>query len=312
MRNIIIILLSFIWLSSFLLGAECKLPASLIPLEKKGPSKLLQINGDIKHNTKALENMCVHLLSFRERKYPWRMILIYNPANENGPFWFLPHDDENTAFSAAVYSTKKYGGGFLAVLSDNNRYYLGQDPNRNFGESLQSASTCRKQMYPAPLYSRYVFQIIDIFRKQGMPYLAMHNNKNGWYGNGGTGGISILKKSNSVKSYSSGKVKVGHKEGIKDEDSMIYIAGIDSAPPSRKLNRLLRSGIHVKYEIVNQSNNDCSMSNYVVLEKGGNYYNIETERGDLAAQKVMIDKLMSVLGISPIESAKKKHGLGLF
>jgi hypothetical protein len=237
----------------------------------------------------------MYQVAFRENKFLWKMLLVFNPKKKNGPFWFLPHDDENTAFSSAVYATKKYGGGFLSVESNGGRYFMGQDPNRNFGETTQTARTCNKQKFAAPKYSRNVFQIIDAFKKKGQPYLAMHNNKNGWYGNGGTGGISIQHSSVSTKSYLSGKVKIGQKKGIKDEDSLVYIAGTSTIPPNSKLNSLLKGGMHTKYEVVNKNNNDCSMSNYVVLKKGGNYYNIESEHGDMIAHKQMIDQLMKIL-----------------
>ena len=273
----------------------CVLPKSLANTQNMQITRILSGSSDLKRNANSLKAMCVYSITFQENKSPWKMILVYNPVKTNGPFWFLPHDNENTAFSSAVYATKKYGGGFLAVESHGSRYFMGQDPNRNFGETAQTAHACSKQKYAAPKYSKNIFRIIDVFKKRGMPYLAMHNNKNGWYGNGGTGGISIQKSSHSTKSYPSGKVKVGHRMGIKDEDSLVYIAGTSAIPNSTKLNNLLNSGLHTKYEIVNRYNNDCSMSNYVVLRKGGHYYNIESEHGDLVAQKQMIDQLMNIL-----------------
>jgi hypothetical protein len=274
----------------------CTLPKSLVYTKNMSIIKLSsRKNPDLKRNWKSLKSLCMYQVAFRENKFLWKMLLVFNPKKKNGPFWFLPHDDENTAFSSAVYATKKYGGGFLAVESHGGRYFMGQDPNRNFGETTQTARTCNKQKFAAPKYSRNVFQIIDAFKKKGQPYLAMHNNKNGWYGNGGTGGISIQHSSISTKSYLSGKVKIGQKKGIKDEDSLVYIAGTSTIPLNSKLNSLLKGGMHTKYEVVNKNNNDCSMSNYVVLKKGGNYYNIESEHGDMIAQKQMIDQLMKIL-----------------
>jgi hypothetical protein len=63
---------------------------------------------------------------------------------------------------------------------------------------------------------------------------------------------------------------------------------------------IIHSGMHVKYEIVNKNNNDCSMSNFIVLNKNSNYYNIESEHGDIVAQKLMIDRLMKILKVLPI------------
>ena len=289
----IIVGIIIVTLSGLAIDRNCKLPNKLSELEKPlSFEKLLRYN-DVQRNTKKLENLCVHLLSFNEKKYHWKMLLVTNPKKSTGFFWFLPHDDENSAFDSAVYATEKYGGGFLSVISNDKRYFMGQDPNRNFGTDSHTAKICKKQHYPAPLYSKYIFEIIDSYKKPNMPYLALHNNKNGWYGNGGAGGVSILKNSKTVKSYLSGKVLTGKFKGMKDEDNLVYIAGKKKYPNRSKLDALLSDGLHVKYEIVNERSNDCSMSNYLVLNKGNNYYNIETEKGDVKTQRKMIDKLMN-------------------
>ncbi len=295
-------------------GSSCKLPDSLVHLEEKTLVEPLWSHSDIKRNGAKMENLCTHLLSFREGKYSWKMALVYNPQQSSGPFWFLPHDDERTAFDSAVYVTRKYGGGFLAVLAHDNRFFNGQDPNRNFGESEQTARTCSQQKFAAPLYSKNVFKVINSFRGSGLPYLALHSNKDGWRGNGGSGGVSILNSSAAVKSYPSGNVLSGKCKGVKDEDSLVYIAGTDSNPPQSKLNQLIDAGIHVKYEVISQDHNDCSMSNYVILNKGSNYYNIETELGDGVAQRKMIDALMRIIGVSPLkpQQNQKESVLDLF
>ncbi len=119
-----------------------------------------------------------------------------------------------------------------------------------------------------------------------MPYLSLHSNTN-------AGGISILKSSKMVKAYPAyplSAIKKGR--GLRDEDSLIYIAGRSNHPPKHILQTLLKHGINTKYEVVNRQNNDCSMSNYVVLAKRAGYYNIETQHGDSKTQKKMIDILM--------------------
>jgi hypothetical protein len=52
------------------------------------------------------------------------------------------------------------------------------------------------------------------------PYLALHNNKNGWHGNGGSGGISVLNKgehyfNNGVRSVFSILFPIGEKKKYK-------------------------------------------------------------------------------------------------
>ena len=294
---VIRIVLFALIVSVYLLGKDttCKLPKNIYDLwTKESRSSLYKIK-DVKRNKNILSTMCMFKISIKEKPYLWEMLLIYNPKKPKGAFWFLPHDDENTAFDTAVYSAYKYGGGFLSVISNDKRYFQGQDPNRNFGETREVARTCPKQKYPAALFSKYVFQIVDTYRAPGMPYLAMHNNKNGWYGNGGSGTISILTKSSKVKSYRAGSILQGKRKGIKDEDSLVYIAGKSKQPRESVLEPLLQNKLHTKYEVVNVANNDCSMSNYVVLKKGGRYYNIEAEHGDARAQRAMVDRLMRII-----------------
>jgi len=282
----------------------CKLPSNLSSLEGFMSFEEQLKKSDIKRNIKQLEDgVCMHSLFFKEAKYEWELLLIYNVNQPKGLFWFLPHDDENSAFDSAVYAIKKYGGGMLSVVSGNHRHFKGQDPNRNFGIDKETVKVCKKQYYPAPLYAQYIFEIIDSYKAKNLPYMSLHNNKNGWYGNGGSGGVSILNESRYVKSYPSGKVLSGLAKGIKDEDSLVYIAGTDKYPNKLKLQSLLDKGIHVKYEIVNQRNNDCSMSNFVILNKRDDYFNIETEEGSTDTQKEMIDKIIDILKSSELHCA---------
>ena len=207
--------------------------------------------------------------------------MVRNIKKPTGPFWYLPHDNENTAFESAVYATKKYGGGFLAVEANGNRYDLGKDPNRHFK--------------PSSTYTKTIFKVIDTFKAKGMPYLTLHNNKNGHMHYGGEGTVSMKVSSSHTKSYPSGSIKTGKRKGLKDEDSLVYLAG--RSLESKKIKALNAQGIHVKYELVSGSrSNDNSMSNYVALYKNqSGYVNIEVEDGDAGTQKKMIDKVMKLI-----------------
>ena len=276
--------LSILFINASFAGS-CALPSGIDKLvTTKGLNNLKQYP-DIRRNYNNLRGLCVNLVSFREGIFKWKMLLIFNPNAPKGAFWFLPHDNENSAFDSAVYATKKYGGGFLAVQTGGSRYYKGQDPNRNFSNS--NMRVCKGQLASSPIYTSTVFEIIDSFKAPSMPYLALHNNTNG-------GGISALKSTSKVKSYLAYPKEVVKKGvGLADEDSIVYIAGVAQNPSAYKLNRLLKLGLNVRYEIVNSSNNDCSMSNYVVLEKGStNYYNIEAQHGKTKIQKQMINLLL--------------------
>jgi len=276
-------------------GQECQRPPAIASLIQTSSFQALKRIPDVRRNAKALQHLCVDKIAFREGGYQWEMLLVTHPKASKGAFWFLPHDDEQTAFDAAVYATQEYGGGFLAVIAKDHRSFAGQDPNRNFGDSIRTAQNCSKQHHPAPRYGRIIFGIIDTYRASSMPYLALHNNKNGWYNNGGSGGVSMFKPSSIVHNYPAYR-KIGTNGGLTDEDNLIYIAGTSQAPNQRKLNALLGQGLNIKYEVVSHAKNDCSLSNYVVLNRGtSRYYNIETEHGALSTQKKMIDKLMKLI-----------------
>ena len=280
-----------------MLHAQCEVPNNIVPLlQTTSLNTLKKQNKDVKRNFRALKNLCVKQIGFKEGKYNWKMLLVTHPKHSKGPFWFLPHDNENTAFDAAVYAVQKYGGGFLAVIANDKRYFMGQDPNRNFGNTSKTAKTCKKQKYPAPKYSKIIFSIIDTFRARDLPYLALHNNKNGWYGNGGQGGVSVLRSSKLVQSYPAIKNIRKKDRGLKDEDNLVYIAGRNNKPNQKKLGKLLNLGLNTKYEIIDKAHNDCSLSNYVVLTiKTTNYYNIEAEHKDLSTHKKMIDRVMKLV-----------------
>jgi len=267
---------------------QCSLPPQISNLIISKDLSTLKSNADIQRNYRSLQGLCVHLLAFREGALVWKMFLVTNPKRSSGPFWFLPHDNENSAFDSAVYATRRYGGGFLSVNTNGHRYNMGQDPNRNFAKSTQRI--CSQQKAASPLYTDLVFSIIDYYKSPNLPYLALHNNSN-------RGGISALKesvKTNTYLAYPREQVKKG--VGLSDEDSLIYIAGSQANPPSRKVQALLNAGLNVKYEYVTPQNNDCSMSNYVVLGLGSdNYYNIEAQHGKTATQIEMLNRLIYLI-----------------
>jgi hypothetical protein len=288
-------MLKFILVVAFIAtlnSSECKLPMNLAPNLQPMTLARLQNNPDIMRNRKNLKDLCIYSIYFKEHHKPWNMLLLFNKKKPRGAFWFLPHDNENSAFDSAIYATKKYGGGFLAVVTGGKRNNGSIDPNRNFA-TKKLVGRCR----PSPVYTGVVFSVIDYFEPKSMPYLSLHNNSNGHFGNGGRGNISILKNSATVHSYLAyKKISRGLRAGLKDEDSLIYIAGTTPKPPKGKLKSLLNSGLNVKYEVVTPERNDCSMSNFVVLGKGTtNYYNIEVEHGDTKTQKIMIDRLMKII-----------------
>jgi len=259
---------------------NCPLPQDLNKTVKKETLASSSSSADIKRNSWSMGDLCANRISFYDRDQKWNLILVRNIKQPTGPFWYLPHDNENSALDAAVYATKKYGGGFLAVEANGNRYAAGKDPNRHFN--------------PSSTYTKTVFKIIDTFRKKGLPYLTLHSNKEGHKKYGGEGTVSMRVSSSKTRSYPAGKIEVGKKEGLKDEDSLVYLAG--KSIDQQKISALNNMGVNVKYELVNHSSNDKSMSNYIALHKSNyGYVNIEAEDGDSGTQKKMIDKVMKLI-----------------
>jgi len=266
----------------------CKRPQFISDIIVTSSLNNLKYISDIKRNYKSLHNLCIDLLTFQENKYDWKMIFITNPNKPKGVFWFLPHDNENTAFDSAIYAIQKYGGGFLSIVSLDNRYFKGQDPNRNFGTTLSVAKHCKKQKYPAPIYTNLILDIIDSYRIQNIPYLSLHNNTN-------RGNISILKSTKNVKSYPAYS-KIIEGSGLEDEDNLVYMSGNTQLPNKNELNMFLKKGLNVRFEIVTNQTNDCSLSNYIILNNSKDkYFNIEAQHNNIKIQKKMIDKLMSII-----------------
>ena len=283
-RVLIFLLLIF---SVNLYAKSCKLPSNIAKLVVSSDIYSLKHISDVNRNVNKLKDKCIYLIKFKEHNFIWKMLLVLNPKKEHGLFWFLPHDNENSAFDSALYAIDKYGGGFLSIVNNNRRYNAGQDPNRNFSNA--NYRVCKEQKASSIKYTNIIFSIIDYYKYPNYPYLALHNNTN-------RGGISILKESIKTKSYLAyPKSQINSSNPFTDEDNLVYTAGISKNPPS-SINKLLKQGLNVKYEVVNIDNNDCSMSNYVVLEKGtNNYFNIEAEHKKSRVQKAMIDRLISAI-----------------
>ena len=274
------VLLASLFLTTGCVKLNCPLPENLENTVKKKTLSSASASVDIARNDMDMGGLCANRISFYDEGKKWSLILVRNTKQPRGPFWYLPHDNENSALDAAVYATKKYGGGFLAVEAKGNRYASGIDPNRHFNIS----ST----------YTKTIFKIIDTFKQKNMPYLTLHSNKEGHMKYGGKGTVSMRVASSHTKSYPAGKIEIGRKKGLKDEDNLVYLAGTNM--DQSRVKALNTMGINVKYELVNAGNYDKSMSNYIALYKSqSGYVNIEAEDGDTATQKKMIDKVMKLI-----------------
>lgn len=246
---------------------------------------------DIRNQINTLSNkaFCITETRVREGGLNWKIHTIQN-TKRRGPLFVIPHDNENSAFPAGVYGLAKYGGTLVAVEAGERRIFKGQDPNRNFGTTRAAAAACPKQRAPAPKYTKAIMQ----HRKSGQPIIALHSNSNGWSGNGGSGTMSINRKSKVMLPF---VTSIARSRRLADEDTLIVIASTKPPGKDRKQTAALehftkKAGVNVIYEYVKPSQNDCSLSNYVVLNKLGQYFNVEVENGDTKTQKSVLDIVM--------------------
>lgn len=242
-------------------------------------------DADVQRNAGHLAGLCLSALDFEENGLAWRLTLIENTGQPDGPTIYLLHDNEDEAFDTALYGVRKYGGKLIAVEAQDGREFRGQDPNRNFGMSKKTTASCADmKTRPAPLFTQFLLDL----RHPRIPFiLTLHNNADGHSGNGGSGGISAARKS----AVMTGMMAKG------DEDDAILLAGRQPYEAEKGAQRtagfFLERGINVIYEHVTPERNDCSFSNYVVLNGLGEYFNIEAQHRHLEQQKHMLDQLMT-------------------
>jgi hypothetical protein len=264
---------------------------------------------DIRRNLAAMRGtpLCYRRQEVREGPFHWVFHILEHRKAPDGPFWVLPHDNEDTGFDVAVHGVLTYGGGLLAVDSGGQRYFLGQDPNRNFSTTSSESRLCRDQRRPAPGYTAAV---LDHYKGRRGPYLALHNNHDGWQGNGGRGTISLRRETAVLRGFPSARA-----EGqLRDEDNLVFLAGTRSIfadlSMRQRISALNGAGLNVVYKQVDDRSFDCSLSDYVARHRLGDYYNLEAQYGHREAQQDMLDRLMATLGIKPLRRAKASPFLG--
>lgn len=215
---------------------------------------------------------------------PWRFFTVAHPRARRGPVWYLPHDNEDTAFRAALHAVVRYGGSMVALETGEQRNYRGIDPNRYFALNRGDIRACSMSA-PAPAYTRHV---MSLFRGRDA-ILTLHNNTRG-------GGVSVNMSGPKVTGFrASGP--------LSDPDHLVFIAGkraVDNDRAARKRrDGLLSVGLNVVHERVSERTSDCSLSNHVALNDGRPYYNVEAVHGS-RIQHVMVDRLMQVLRVRPL------------
>jgi hypothetical protein len=262
-------------------------------------------SADIRRKLPALrgEPVCYRRQQVTEGDFRWVFHILEHTRAPGGPFWVLPHDNENAAFDAAVHGVLTYGGGLLMVSAGGSRQYRGQDPNRNFSTSRAESRLCIGQRRPAPRFTR---AILGHYQGRRSPYLALHNNGDGHSGNGGRGNVSMLRPHPMLSQWPGGGVGSA---ALRDEDNLVFMAGTRPAyaDPAvrRRIAELNRAGLNVLHKHVTTRSFDCSMSDYIARHRLGEYFNIEAQHGARRAQTEMLDRLMAVLGVRPLRAKAK-------
>jgi hypothetical protein len=266
------------------------------------PDGLFDEDGDVARNRKMLgsADLCLRLEVFTEGRLHWVLQIIQNRKIPNGPLWIVPHDDEDVAFDSAIHGVLRYGGTVVAVERNGDRYNrIGkrkQDPNRNF--QVRGESKCRLQLASSPQFTRQHMR----WHKKGQPIIALHTNKEGY---------DLVPEPDEDKSKGNVSIGIERKEesnitefpaarpirAKSPNDTLIYVASqLPSGTDMALINfvtAMNRAGVHVLYEHVER--NDCSLSNYAVLQNLP-YVNIEVvDEDDTGAQVRIIDIVMGLV-----------------
>ncbi|MCP3730240.1 hypothetical protein M9978_07335 [Sphingomonas sp. MG17] len=228
----------------------------------------------------AWKGLTVSRIEFREERGAWRLFRIANIAQPRGPLWFVPHDNENAGFEAALAGVRAYGGVVIIVDSGiaeerdgtrrNAAVEFGRpiDPNRNFRDG----------------YPRYAATVLADYARGARPIVALHTNAPGF--------DTTASRCNQGDPQGRGEVSIRFCDDVMqphpsqarawpfdDDDSLAYVAHRNGAAPFSAYcgKALALADFNIVFEKVTIS--DGSLSNYALLH-GMDYVNFETqERG---------------------------------
>jgi hypothetical protein len=221
----------------------------------------------------------VQRVEFRDDRAFWRLYRITNARRPDGPLWFVPHDNENAAFQAAVVAVRAYGGVAIAVeearsvdgpdsrMNGDVAYGQPIDPNRNFRDET-------------PAYADAM--LADLGDPPRL-IIALHTNEAGYRASESTcappgaadtgrGEISVL-LCNDVYSP---RRSVSRRWPFDDTDSVAIVSyfGYRSPLSGFCARPLMSADMNIMFEHVVTS--DGSLSNYALLH-GLPYVNFETQ-----------------------------------
>ncbi|MCD2323825.1 hypothetical protein LQ953_07325 [Sphingomonas sp. IC-56] len=240
------------------------------------------------------QGLTVERIEFKEERAAWRLWRIANRARPSGPLWFVPHDNEDAGFEAALAALRLYGGTLIAVDAgiapgrDGNRLNHAVDhgepvdPNRNFDSAL-------------PGYARRILAGLA----PGAPIIALHTNSPGFDPTDsrcnradprGEGIISI-RFCDDILTPAASKTRAWP---FDDDDTVAFATFHARQQPSDAFcrNPMVAADFNVVQERVVTS--DGSLSNYAVLH-GLRYLNFETQDRGAAGLAEARDRLLHMI-----------------
>ena len=275
------------------------------------------------------DGLTVTRIEFRDDRAFWRLYRIDNVRKPHGPLWFVPHDNENAAFQAAIYAVRAYGGQVVTI--EEARSLAGPDSRMNgdvaFGKPIDPNRNFRDD---TPAYAN------EVLAGLGMParlIVALHTNEPGYDSSASTcgppppaytgkGEISVLLCNDLYMPRPS----ISKAWPFDDTDSVAIVSYPGSGGPADGfcMRALAEADMNIMMERVMTS--DGSLSNFALFN-GLPYVNLETQErgvtptalGDarsrlLAMIGIVMDRCAPIEGLSlrpprapePIRPGKRK------
>lgn len=277
-------------------------PKPLAPENVRGDAGMSCLNAkrlrdpDVKRNRDLLENapICITTESVEEGGVEWRFQVF--DSGKEGWNWVVLHDDEDSAFDAAIHAIISYGGKAIAIDSGEREAPThAPNPNSNFGMTADEMKGCGSRVETGS--PKFTSWIIGHLRSERT--IALHNNEDGIASTGGLGNFSVSAASSGIMALPSFS-NIGR---LSDPDNAVLLPSL--VPPAihgrhwRSFVDFLRSvGVNVIVERIDIVDNDCSFSRYMTNIHGNKnleYINIETQKGDLESQIQIINHVIGLL-----------------
>lgn len=292
-------------------GAPAVAPAQPSPgaeMRCRAWNEVQDRDGDFRSNQAALSapELCIDYKVIKIDGLDWRLQIVTNTRNPGTALWFVPHDNEDAAFTTAVRGVAAYGGVMVAVETGGSRYNGAQDPNRNFHPG-GSYPACPQQRVRSSKFAEEILSYLpkDALGRRADRIIALHTNARGFDGDqaGGSGGISIRHPLLGSRPYRSDNPT----SASSPDDTMVFLAStraLEKDPKLARLKEYLNSrGVNIMFESVQGSRNDCSLSNYAALTGMDDYVNVEVVQGDSKTQFKIVGIIMDAWGVPRLAEA---------